>query len=134
MWVTLAFFGGIVLVLAVVMFVNFIVVSIKSKTKDIGIIRALGGTGSNVFKIFFFEGLIFAAISAVLGILGGVALTAIMNGVYAVGILEGLKVLRFSLLNLLFVPAATFVLMVIASYLPIRKMSKKSPTEVIKQI
>jgi len=47
--------GLVLAVFAALLFSNFISVSISQKKKEIGILRAIGAKGSDVFKIFFSE-------------------------------------------------------------------------------
>lgn len=53
--------GGVLAALSALMLFNFISASISAKTRDIGILRAVGGRGADVFKIFFSESSIIAA-------------------------------------------------------------------------
>jgi ABC-type lipoprotein export system ATPase subunit len=125
-------FGAVLLLTSMVMFMNFVSVTIADKKKDIGIIRAIGGSAWSVFKIFFFEGLFFAALTSVLAIGIYASMSFIFNGLYAVDVLKGISLLRFNPLSLAVIPVLSFIAMVIASFLPISKMSKQSPVEIIR--
>jgi ABC-type lipoprotein release transport system permease subunit len=86
---------------------------------DIGIIRAIGGSAESVFKIFFFEGLVFAILTSRLTIGSCASMSFVFNGLCAVDALKVISLLRFNPLSLAFIPALSFIAMVIASHLPI---------------
>ena len=124
--------GSILLVFSVVIFANFISVAILNRKKDVGIIRAIGGSEGNVFKIFFIEGLIFVAIVSVLTLIVSFVMAAVMNGILVKGFVSGTLLLVFNPWNVLAIPAACFVVMMLATFYPIRKISKRSPVEIIR--
>ncbi len=61
------------------LFSNFISVSISYCKKEIGILRALGATSKDVIKIFVYESLIIGLISWILSIIGWYTLCGILN-------------------------------------------------------
>ena len=50
-------------IFAAVLMMNFIIVSISYRKKDIGILRAIGARSTDVLKIFIWEGVMLAVIS-----------------------------------------------------------------------
>ncbi|HYE71673.1 MAG TPA: FtsX-like permease family protein, partial [Blastocatellia bacterium] len=58
---------------------NIMLISVKERTKEIGIRKALGATSSNVQWQFFSEGLALTLMSGGLGILIGVGLCKLVN-------------------------------------------------------
>ena len=59
--------------------VSTLIVMVVEKTKDIGILKALGMTSSGIRKIFTYEGLFIGTLGILLGALGGVALCALLK-------------------------------------------------------
>ncbi len=125
-------FGSILLVFSIVIFANFITVSIVNRKKDIGIIRAIGGSGKNIFQIFLSEGLVFVALVSLLAIVSSLILTLIMNGILVKSMVKGMILLMFNALNLIIIPIACLVIMLITTFFPINGISRRSPVQIIR--
>ena len=52
---------------------------VAEKTRDIGILKAIGGTVGGVLSIFLLNGTLIGVVGAGLGVSGGLAFLAIMN-------------------------------------------------------
>jgi ABC-type lipoprotein export system ATPase subunit/ABC-type lipoprotein release transport system permease subunit len=124
--------SGIILLVAAILFVNFISTTISDKRKDIGIIRALGGTSKSVFLIFFTLGLVFTILSSLLsfGLYG--ILNSVFNAYLAKGVLAGVTLLRFNFLMLPVIPIISIIVMLLSSIVPIVRITRKSPIDAIK--
>jgi lipoprotein-releasing system permease protein len=59
--------------------VSTLIVMVVEKTKDIGILKALGMASSNIRRIFTYEGLIIGILGIFFGTLGGVALCGLLK-------------------------------------------------------
>lgn len=127
-----ALVGGILLAFSMVMFANFINVSIETRKKDLGIIRAIGGSGQTIFKLFLIEGLIFAGVVSILSLLGTILGTITMNSLLIRGMVSGCTLMFFEWRNFLIIPILGFVVMLLTTYFPIRKISKNSPVNIIR--
>ena len=119
-------------VFAALMLLNFISVSISAKKKDIGILRAVGARGSDVFKIFFAEAFIIALICFVLATVGGFIVCNVINSTLA-GIVS-MKLLEFGPINVGLVLAVSFGISLIATFFPVYFAAKKSPVESIRAL
>ena len=118
---------------AALMFWNFISGSISQKKKEIGIMRALGARGRDVFLIFFTESFIVAASCFLLGSLltFGMSLAGNMVIRDTIGIL--LSLLTFTPRQAILICLLSFAVAVIGSSLPIWRIAKKKPVEVIRE-
>lgn len=56
-----------------------LIVMVVEKTKDIGILKAIGMTSAGIRRIFTYEGLIIGTLGILFGALGGVALCALLK-------------------------------------------------------
>lgn len=63
--------------------VSTLIMSVMSKIKDIGILRAVGAKTKSILAIFLFQGLAMGLIGIVLGFAGGVALAGSLNNIVA---------------------------------------------------
>lgn len=119
-------------VFAALMLFNFISVSISYKKREIGILRAVGARGADVFGIFFNESMIitlinwlFASIATVVGAWlinnslresGGFSLTLLNVGIRQFALILGVGIL----------------VAFISTFLPVLKISRKRPIDAIR--
>ena len=62
------------------MLMNYITTSIASRRHTIGILRALGAKGKNIFAMFLFESIIIALINGILASVVGYVASIFVNG------------------------------------------------------
>lgn len=126
-------FGSAFLLVALLMFANYMSSVIRDNYKSIGIIRAIGGTSGSVFNVYYMLGVLFYLITFVLYIVVYLIASPLLNGVFAKGVLAGVQFLYFSFISVFAVAGLMFLVMSLASIIPIRKVSKKSPIDSIRQ-
>jgi putative ABC transport system permease protein len=76
------FLGGVGIVtlgLGAVGIINIMLVSVSERTREIGLLKALGATKRSIMAQFFWEGLLLTGISGVLGVAGSAVLMWIMQ-------------------------------------------------------
>lgn len=119
-------------VFAALMLANFIGTSISHKKQEIGILRAIGSRGNDVFRIFFAESFIIASINFVLSTIAVFSATIIINYVirHRLGIL--VTVLDFSLRQVVLLLAVSMAVAALASFLPVKKIASKRPIDAIR--
>ena len=128
------FYASIALfILAAVLMMNFIIVSISYRKKDIGILRAIGARSTDVLKIFIWEGVMLAVISYVITMIG-LQLVSLITNTFAkeeIGVLISpvIITLRQPLLMLVIVAAVTFI----ACILPVTRIARQRPIDAIKK-
>lgn len=124
--------GSIIGVFAGLMLLNFISLSITNKKKEIGILRAVGARGSDVFKIFYTESFIIGAICVVLSTIASIVTTSIFNIQVKKSI--GITLLNFTGLNFFFILAVAIIMTGIATFIPVIHNSKKPPVDAIRSL
>ena len=124
--------GAVLGVFAALMLLNFISVSITAKRKDIGILRAVGARGSDVFKIFFAEAFIIAVICFVLATVGAFVVCNVLNT--SMVTIVNMKLLNFQIVNVGLILAVSFGISILATFFPVYFASKKSPVESIRAL
>lgn len=128
---SLFFWTGLVLaVFAIMLFANFIAVSIAQKTKDIGILRAVGAKGSDVFKIFYSESFVIGAICFALSSVLTIWISAVFNNIVAAEI--GVSLLVFGLPSFVILLLIAIVTSILATFVPVLKASRKKPVDCIR--
>ncbi len=127
--------AGLVLALfAALLLFNFISMTIANKTKEIGILRAVGARGIDVFKIFFLESGIIVGGCILLAILGSVVITAVLNGYLKTAIGLEVALFVFGPLSVLIMFAVAAVVALLATFLPVYLAAKRKPVESIRSL
>jgi putative ABC transport system permease protein len=75
----LALLGGIALLVASFGIANTMIMSILERTREIGIMKAIGGSDSEIMRIFFFEASLIGLFGGTLGVLGGWGVDRLAN-------------------------------------------------------
>lgn len=120
------------LFISIMLFINYISISIDSKRKEIGILRAIGAKSGDVFKIFFSEAFVIALITGVLAVIitfVGIHFFNIMiDQLISFNIADLFTV---TIINVLIVLAVGFLTGVISTLIPTSKIAKKNPIDAI---
>ncbi len=124
--------GLVMAVLSALMLFNFISTSISVKRKEIGVLRAVGARGTDVFKIFFAEAFIIAMICFVISAIASGVLCIVLNGVFAGAI--NLSVLNYGPVQILLILGISVVVAFVATILPVFFAAKKPPVESIRAL
>ncbi len=119
-------------VFAALMLSNFIAISIIYKKQQIGILRAIGARGSDVYRIFFAESFIIAMINFVLSAAGTCLAVVLINMLIRneTGIL--VTILSFGLRQVLLLFAVSLLVAALASFFPVQKIASKKPIDAIR--
>lgn len=127
LWVGLVF-----VVFTALLLFNFISVSITQKGKDIGILRALGARGADVFKIFFSESFFLTLICVILSIGGSLIVCQIVNG-YMMSIV-GASIFVFGLPSVLVLVGVALLTVCIGTFVPVYLEARKKPVDSIRKL
>ncbi len=127
LWVGLFF-----AVFASVMMATFISSSISYKKQEIGILRAIGARGSDVFRIFASESFVIAMINFVLSTLATFGVTMWINHVlrYRVGIM--VTILNFGIRQIALLLVISLLVAALASFFPVNHNARKRPIDAIR--
>ena len=120
-------------VFSALMLMNFISSSISAKKHEIGILRAVGARGSDVFGIFFNESMIIALINWVISTLFVFLSVAGINYFFRTEFNLAITVLVFGVLQMLLILAVSALTAFIASVIPVTKISRKKPIDAIRK-
>lgn len=115
----LAAIAGISLIVSAIMIIVTTYMSVSERTKEIGVLRALGARSKDIRGLFTNEALLMGIISAVLGIvtayLGQFAMNASLYG------LIKFDIVQVSLGNVIFAVVISLVIALVASFVPSRR-------------
>jgi ABC-type antimicrobial peptide transport system permease subunit len=76
---SLALIGGIALLVASFGISNTMIMSIRERTREIGIMKAIGGSDGEIMRIFFVEASLIGFIGGVIGVIGGWTIDRVAN-------------------------------------------------------
>ncbi len=111
---------------------NFIATSISYKKKEIGILRALGARKPDVFKIFYFEGLIMGIIDYIISIILVYVGVELFNNSVKKTMSPNIVLVNVEIRQYLLMALVCFAVIFVASWLPIRKIANKKPIDAIR--
>ena len=131
-------FTVVLYILAVVMAIfvvlilyNFISTSIAHKTKEIGILRALGARSIDVVGIFVVEGVLLGIVINVLSIpITVITSKLLVNYLYAV---LPVSIISFTNNIILLMVALAFAIILISSFVPVLRIARKKPIDAIRK-
>lgn len=119
-------------VFASLLLLNFITISISYKKREIGVLRAIGARGMDVFRIFFNEAFIIAFINFVLALIACVSVCSILNGVLRndYGVL--ITILNVGIRQVVLMFAVSLLVAFISSFFPVKSIARKKPIDAIR--
>jgi putative ABC transport system permease protein len=130
--IVLSAFASISLVVSSVMIGIIIYISVLERTKEIGIIRSLGGRKKDISRVFNAESIIIGAFAGILGVTITYLLTFPIN-IIVTNFEESLTgVAQVNVLHLLGLIAISTVLTFIGGFIPSRMAAKKNPVEALR--
>ena len=123
---------GLALFAAALLF-NFISVSITQKKHQIGIMRAMGASGTDIIRIFLYESLFVAAVNALLACALTSALSTIGNAVLTKNFGILFPIMDFELLQFCIIASFALLISFVSSVIPIATISRHKPIDIIRQ-
>ncbi len=118
--------------------ISTLIVMVVEKTKDIGILKAIGMTSSNVRKIFTYEGLIIGTLGTLLGAIGGITLCALLKKYQFIKLpsdiyyIDRLPVSIELWPDIILIILSAMVIVLISTIYPANKASQLKPVEALR--
>lgn len=131
----LTLFGAISLLAASFGIINTLYMSVQDRTREIGLMKALGMSRSKFFLTFSFEALLIGFFGALTGILAAFSLGNIINDYASSTFLEaltGFQLIGFSWSNTLTVMGVILLIAFLAGTLPANRAGKLDPIQALR--
>ena len=128
---------------ASILVLSTIVMTVKSKEREIGILQTIGASNIQLVSIFFFQGLLVSFVGILIGLFFGLLITFNINNF--ISLLE--SVLNRNLLEayfinyfpyhiipsqILLICSISFLFSIISSLLPAMRVTKLNPVEILR--
>ena len=124
------FYTAIVLaVFAALLLFNFITVSISSKAHEIGVLRAIGARGKDVFKIFFSESLFIALLAFIIAVISAFIIVMVLNNNLSNELKIPLVLLSFGPLSVALMLGIALAVALVDTFIPVLHISRKKPVD-----
>ncbi len=129
----LAAIAAVSLLVGAVGIANTMFMSVMERTRQIGLLKALGATDSEVMKLFLMESGLFGFVGGVLGIISGVLISVIISevGLRAIGPGGAMSAVVTPQL-LIFALAFSIFVGVISGVVPARTAAKMNPVDALR--
>lgn len=131
--VALGMLSGISLIVSSIMIGIVLYVSVLERTREIGILKALGAFRSDIRRIFVTEGMLMGIIGGAFGVLGSIAVGKVAN--YTITTLmkkSNLDIFQFSFVQAVLLIIFSGLLGILASFVPANKAAKQPAVEALR--
>lgn len=125
--------GGVLGAFAIILFSNFISTSINDKQADIGILRALGSRGRDIFKLFLVESFLIALLCSILSLGTTFLSTFALNITFTNIAAMKLTIFIPGPLHISLIFALSFIVAIVSSFIPVNKIASKKPVDAIRK-
>lgn len=128
-------FAGITLLAASFGIINTLFMSVQERTKEIGLMKALGMSPRRIFTLFSIEATMIGFWGSALGVAFAALLGKIVNTIASKGFLKdfpGLSLLTFPLTTVAIIILGIMLIAFLAGTLPALRASKKDPIEALR--
>ena len=123
-------FAVIALIAAGFGIINTLLMSVQERTREIGLMKAMGMSGGRIYTLFSVEAVFIGFLGSVIGALGAMGVGAIANVILAetvIADLEGLEVLIFAPIPMLAVVLLVMGIAFLAGTIPARRAARQNP-------
>lgn len=121
---------GLVL-LSIVILSLYILISINNNKKDIGILRSLGTSVYDIYKIYYFEGVIIGFISLIISFVMIYFGIGLINNYISSDLFYNVRPVVFNLFVIVYIVIVLFIVVSASSLIPLIKISKSKVIDII---
>lgn len=128
-------FAVIVIIAGGIGIINTLLMAVYERTREIGLMKALGMKSSEVFSIFAIEATLLGFWGGIIGIAGGIGLGFLINYFASTTILkdlQGFNLFAFPFASMLPILLGTMIVGLLAGTLPAIKASRLNPIEALR--
>ncbi|GAA4689334.1 putative ABC transport system permease protein [Promicromonospora umidemergens] len=122
-------FAVIALVAAGIGIVNTLFMAVQERTREVGLMKAMGLSSSRVFSLFSIEAVVIGLVGSALGVLGAIGVGQLVNGVSGdlLADLPGLTLIAFDPVSVATVVLSVMAIAFLAGTLPALRAARQDP-------
>jgi putative ABC transport system permease protein len=129
--------ASIALVVASIGIMNTMLTSVMERTREIGIMKAIGATTRDIMSIFIIEGVLMSGVGGIIGIILGVfgsqALTLILGSFMSMGGGSSFQLVPIiTITSVVLAVAVSLIVGILSSLYPAWKAARMSPIEAVR--
>jgi putative ABC transport system permease protein len=131
----LIFFGAISLLAASFGIINTLFMSVQERTKEIGLMKAMGMSKGKIFLLFSVEAILIGVLGSLLGVLAAMGIGEIANPIASNGFLKGLPGFNLTVFPILDISIVILVIATIAflaGTLPAKRAANLDPIKALR--
>ncbi len=132
----LAIFGGIALMVSAIGMFNTMTVTLLERTAEIGVMRTIGASSTDIVILFVAEAIIVGLLGGVVGILIGVGIGAFFNGLLSVAAAkfggEAVGIFKYPMWFIIFIASFSGGVGFLTGLFPARRAAKINPLDAIR--
>lgn len=112
---------------------NFVTTTIIDREKEIGILRCIGASRRDIYKIFFLETFLFIITSALISLILGIFSSDLINEIIRNKYHLVVSFIDFGIRQILIVLIIGLIIGCVSSIIPIQRINKLNPVDVIRK-
>lgn len=115
--------------------VNTLLMSVQERTREIGLMKAMGMSGGKVFGLFSLEAIFIGFLGSAIGAAVGMATGSILSGVLSNGLLSslpGLSLFLFDPLKIVIIILAVMFIAFLAGTIPAMRAARQDPINALR--
>lgn len=128
-------FAVIALIAAGFGIVNTLLMSVQERTREIGLMKAMGMRGGSIYALFSTEAVFIGFLGSVLGAAAAIGIGSAANGLIVESFLvdlDGLQVLRFEPVPVASILLTVMLIAFLAGTLPARRAARQNPIDALR--
>lgn len=128
-------FAVIALLAAAFGIINTLLMSVQERTREIGLMKAMGMSGGKVYALFSTEAVVIGFLGSAIGAGVAIVIGSILSGILgrtALSGLPGLNILQFSPASVIVIILAVMLIAFLAGTLPARRAARQSPIDALR--